>query len=253
MARRKEEPPSVPEWVVTYGDLMSLLLCFFILLAAFSELKQEREYLDVVKSIQEAFGYESGIGRTPADDIPTNSLLQIYEELDMRQSQQSSDRYTPNIQHRSPQTTYLTEGIKFVLGGAVTFQPASAELSDEAKTYLREAAELIRGTRMKVEIRGHAHGYEDSTGGESLMDLSYRRAKTALDFLVNECNVSPLILVPVPVADHEPAPPNPYAASSGTEQRRVELIQTEINVEEVNTDVFGTGRTHTPIAGAPDG
>ena len=43
MAKKgRPPPPGVPEWVVTYGDLMSLLLCFFILLAAFSEIKQER-------------------------------------------------------------------------------------------------------------------------------------------------------------------------------------------------------------------
>ena len=54
--RKKPAPAGVPEWVVTYGDLMSLLLCFFILLAAFSELKQERDYQEVVRSVQEAFG-----------------------------------------------------------------------------------------------------------------------------------------------------------------------------------------------------
>ena len=28
----------IPEWVVTFGDLMSLLLCFFVLLLSFSEM-----------------------------------------------------------------------------------------------------------------------------------------------------------------------------------------------------------------------
>ena len=54
--RKKAEGGDIPEWVVTYGDLMSLLLCFFILIAAFSEIKKEREYQEVVRSIQEAFG-----------------------------------------------------------------------------------------------------------------------------------------------------------------------------------------------------
>ena len=34
--RKKPEAPGVPEWVVTYGDMMTLLLCFFVLLQAFS-------------------------------------------------------------------------------------------------------------------------------------------------------------------------------------------------------------------------
>ncbi len=36
MAKKKAaNNPGIPEWVLTYGDLMSLLLCFFILLSAF--------------------------------------------------------------------------------------------------------------------------------------------------------------------------------------------------------------------------
>jgi len=251
MAKRKrEDKPEIPEWVVTYGDLMSLLLCFFILLAAFSELKQEREYLDVIKSIKQAFGYESSVGRAPIDDRPTNSLLEIYEELDRRNQESSSDRHTPNTQNRSTKTSYITEGTKFKLGGTVTFQPGSAALSDEGKAILRSAAEMIRGTRFKVAVKGHAFGYEDSRTGASLMDLSYQRAKAAVDFLVNECNVSAQILVPVAVADQEPADPSTFTGVSGAEHRRVQIIQTEVHVEEVNHDAYGTGRQES---GAPDG
>jgi chemotaxis protein MotB len=249
MPRRKEEKPDIPEWVVTYGDLMSLLLCFFILLAAFSELKQEREYLDVVKSIQQAFGYESGIGRAPTDDIPTNTIIEHLEQLELKNKEQSSDRFSPNIQDQSTKSTYLTQGIKFTLGGALTFQPGSAELSEQAKATLREAANRIRGTRNKIEIRGHAHGFEDSRAGDDLYDLSYKRAKAAVTFLINECNVSSQILVPVPVADQEPAQVDPLGSPSGAEHRRVQIIQTEIGIDEVNPDAYGTGRQP---AGADD-
>jgi chemotaxis protein MotB len=248
MPRRKEEAPSVPEWVVTYGDLMSLLLCFFILLAAFSELKQEREYLDVVNSIQQAFGYESGVGRAPTDDIPTNTIVEnIQEQLELKNKTESSDRYSPNIQDQSTKSTYLTQGIKFTLGGALTFQPGSAELSDQAKATLRDVAERIRGTRNKVEVRGHAHGFEDSRNGDDLYDLSYKRAKAAVDFLINQCNVSSQILVPVPVADQEPAQVDPLGSPNGAENRRVQIIQTEISIDEVNPDAYGTGRTPPPV------
>ena len=38
-----EEEPSagVPEWVVTFGDMMSLLLTFFIMLVSMSEIRQD--------------------------------------------------------------------------------------------------------------------------------------------------------------------------------------------------------------------
>ncbi|MCA9240906.1 MAG: flagellar motor protein MotB, partial [Planctomycetales bacterium] len=34
MAVEEEPPPGIPEWVVTFGDMMSLLLTFFIMLVS---------------------------------------------------------------------------------------------------------------------------------------------------------------------------------------------------------------------------
>ena len=36
----EDSVPGVPEWVVTYGDMMSLLLTFFIMLVSMSQLKE---------------------------------------------------------------------------------------------------------------------------------------------------------------------------------------------------------------------
>ena len=36
----------IPEWVVTFGDMMSLLLTFFIMLVSLSEIKEEQKYQD---------------------------------------------------------------------------------------------------------------------------------------------------------------------------------------------------------------
>ena len=52
-AKRQQQERGVPEWVVTFGDMMALLLCFFILLQMFSELKQDREYQRVITAIKE--------------------------------------------------------------------------------------------------------------------------------------------------------------------------------------------------------
>ena len=44
-----------PMWVVTFGDLMSLLLCFFVLLLSFSEMDKAK-YKEVAGSLEKAFG-----------------------------------------------------------------------------------------------------------------------------------------------------------------------------------------------------
>lgn len=55
MARKKPEPTLIPEWLVTFADLMSILVAFFVLLISFSI--QDQEKLQIVAgSMKDAFG-----------------------------------------------------------------------------------------------------------------------------------------------------------------------------------------------------
>ncbi|NLF31949.1 MAG: MotB, partial [Planctomycetes bacterium] len=76
MARKQQAPQGAPEWVLTYGDMMSLLLCFFIMIVAMSELKQDERFRKVVESVQREFGYSRSIGMAPADMPPEMSPTQ---------------------------------------------------------------------------------------------------------------------------------------------------------------------------------
>jgi chemotaxis protein MotB len=56
-APKKEESAGAPMWVVTFADLMSLLMCFFVLLLSFSEMDLEK-YKQVAGSLKYAFGVQ---------------------------------------------------------------------------------------------------------------------------------------------------------------------------------------------------
>ncbi len=49
-----------PVWLMTFGDLMSLLMCFFVLLLAFSEIDAQK-YKDVAGSLSRAFGVQKNL------------------------------------------------------------------------------------------------------------------------------------------------------------------------------------------------
>lgn len=243
--RKKPAPAGVPDWVVTYGDLMSLLLCFFILLAAFSELKQERDYQDVVRSIQEAFGYQGGIGKVRVEDIPFTTT----ESLDTDNSDSSEKPFisaettTESIAGRNESTNIINEGMRFVVGASLTFDEGSSELSPRAQRQLREeVGPALKGHRVKIEIRGHAWGAEDRISGLDFYDLSYRRAKAVMDYLVSEVGLDPRLMELEAKADSEPmvAARGPGAAAASN--RRVQVIRTEINPDETHPDPNWTGR-----------
>ena len=56
-------PMGAPDWMVTYGDLMTLLLCFFVLLFSFSSL-ETKKFESLKESMRGAFGVLKGESTT---------------------------------------------------------------------------------------------------------------------------------------------------------------------------------------------
>ena len=69
--------PGAPKWVVTFGDLMSLLLCFFVLLLSFSEMDRQK-YKQVAGSLEKAFGVQR---KAKVMDIP-KGMKMIAKDFD---------------------------------------------------------------------------------------------------------------------------------------------------------------------------
>jgi len=80
--RKKKDQPGVPEWVVTFGDMMSLLLTFFVLLFTYSTMDAVK-YKALAGSIREAFGSSIvdqlrgmvEVGGLATRDKPTTMLI----------------------------------------------------------------------------------------------------------------------------------------------------------------------------------
>ncbi len=62
----EEEKPGSPAWVVTFADLMSLLMCFFVLLLSFSEI-DAMKFKQIAGELSKAFGVQREV---PALDTP---------------------------------------------------------------------------------------------------------------------------------------------------------------------------------------
>jgi chemotaxis protein MotB len=250
--RRPKKPYIVPDWIVTFGDMMSLLLCFFVLLAAFSELKRKHEYQRVMTAVKEAFGYVGGIGVVPTDDPPLRSMLQLLESLSLRSLKQTKVSQSPDrgIQGRETQVSKLPEGLMFTIGGGLTFEPESIVLREGAQRELLRLADMIRGRRNRIVIRGHASRGElvDPGTGMDALDLSYYRARAVMEFLVTQAGIKRELLALEARGDSEPMIARAYAPQQQAVNRRVDVILTEIVLEDLSAD---GSLMHEPDAGGP--
>lgn len=66
-----ESDPGIPAWMATFADLMSLLMCFFVLLLSFSEM-DVLKYKQVAGSMKNAFGVQNQV---KVMDIPKGTSI----------------------------------------------------------------------------------------------------------------------------------------------------------------------------------
>jgi len=220
---------------VTYGDMMSLLLTFFILLVAMSEIKQEEKWRALVDEMRRAFGRDPG-GSIEPTRIVKLSLVQQLSRQAVNQREQTKVAITddPSVEGRQMRVTQIREGQRFVIGGSITFEPGSADLSEEAMEQLIGVADRIRGYRNKVELQGHAASLElaGSADFNDLWSLSYARSAAVMKFLTEEQGIRAECLRLVANAEQEPIRQRVYDAPGQRPNRRVEVVVTESLVEQ---------------------
>jgi chemotaxis protein MotB len=238
-----EEPESIggaPEWVVTFGDMMSLLLTFFIMLASLSEIKREEPYEAMVESILRQFGYESTMmSLAPGKFVARNaSLAQLATAGRARRMDvlQGGDRSQAPVGD-NPRVRIVRMGEKTNFGGVIFFEESAAELTDRAQADLQVVAESIRGKPQKIEVRGHTSQRPlppDSTY-RNLWDLAYQRSWNTVRYLVDQLGVDEQRFRISIAGPHEPM----HIAADPTSQRdnpRVEILM----LDEVVSDLMGT-------------
>ncbi len=246
MGRKCKCPPAgAPEWMVTYGDMVTLLLCFFVLIVSFSEIKKKEEFQSVVEEIQKSFGMRGGGGKLPTKDDPALSLIQRLESIRMRQERtpNKSNVKDPGQTGREPRVTTIREGKRYAIGGKILFEPDSAELSEQNKQLLIDLVSRVKlkDSTNKIELVGHAASMElpngDGTFGDLRM-LSYQRAAAVEDFLTgNEIpeahRLDSARFFLGGAADREPINKRGIDTAESRSNRRVEIVVTEHIVKDL--------------------
>ena len=164
-------PEGVADWVLTFGDMMSLLLCFFIMLFAISTLEVVKAKA-VAESLSKSFGNKKGKNfkfpsqqaRAPVADVTVGG----------------ADVASPHGDNN--RVMNIRDNAELVRGGVIRFAQNSDELSDAAKRDLDLVYQQLAGSPYKIEIRGHA-GPEEKSIYHNYWDLAYTRALAVASYL----------------------------------------------------------------------
>ena len=225
----EEEEEGAPAWVVTFGDLMSLLLCFFVLLLSFSEMDRNR-YRVVSGSVKNAFGIQR---KTPIFDSPKGSkmiarefdqaiVLTKIEDIIKPIIDELNDEFDEFKGHVEVESTENQVSIRMM--GEATFDTGKADLRSNFIPLLRKIGEVLAKTRGEIIVAGHTDNVP-LIGDlfRSNLGLSMARAGAVAEFLLRSSAIDPQQLSPMGFGEYRPLASNDTAAGR-QKNRRVEII-----------------------------
>lgn len=153
------------QWIFTYGDLVTLLLCFFILL--FSMCVTEIEKFDEVS--------DSFKPSPPGSPFVHQGKKSLMDEV--------SEKLEKMDMPDDVSIAASAKGVEISFRENVVFQVGSAELSEEAKKAMEIMLPLLSGLPNLILIEGHTDESETGSQYSSSWELSIARAsKIALFF-----------------------------------------------------------------------
>ncbi|MBN7768721.1 flagellar motor protein MotB [Marinobacter daepoensis] len=257
----EEEKPGIPAWVVTFADLMSLLMCFFVLLLSFSEIDAQK-FKQIAGELSKAFGVQRDV---PALEIPqgTSPIFDTFspappEPTVVNEVRQTTTDQQPELQTlKSPADTAVQDAIReemdenmarilevlepAIVDGRInvsedqrrivirieekgSFPSGSAQLTWEFEGLLLDMAEVLADMPGDLAIEGHTDDVPIRTDRfYSNWDLSAARAAAVANVLLARDQVRPDRLRVTGLADTEPRVPN-TSADNRARNRRVEIV-----------------------------
>ena len=223
MAKKKKAPEGssgAPAWMATFSDLMNLLLCFFVLLFAMSNVDAEK-FQQVVASLQSSFSILPAGGATIGDGQMVGSGISQLKELDVyyhqampnnsdgdgdggnadvkeqfeQEALKESEKMAEEIESELLKqglsdvvnTDFNSSFVQLTLSGAILFDSGKSEIKPEAKDIIAKIGKIVEKYKENIiEIEGHTDNVPISTSiYPNNMMLSLHRAYSVFDYFVN--------------------------------------------------------------------
>ena len=227
MAMIKEEdcPEGLPAWLATFGDLMSLLLTFFVLLLSFSSMNI-KSFQHVMGALQGALGVLSG---QPELSLPIRQSMPKTEgnlsqaEMMNKAGQELEHAIEEAGLQGDMHLEESTEGIIIRVSDRLFFDSAEATIKQSADNFLSAIGRAIAPLPNHINVQGHTDPRPVNTPAfASNWELSGMRALAVGRYFINQHNVSPQRISITGLSEYRPLAPN-TTDDNMAKNRRVEI------------------------------
>lgn len=234
---RKKKPPvpagGIPEYMATYGDLVTLLMCFFVLLFAFSSIDAQK-FEAVMQSFQGSAGIlESGTSLTPSnaifDGMPEEQVSETTAPTDnLEILQERIQQFLEENKLEAEVTVELeARGLLLRFEDNALFDSGKADLKPQSLVTLQFLAEALTTEEFmtkNVRVEGHTDNIPIKTSRfPSNWELSTTRACNVVRYFIEKGGMQPIRFSAAGYSEYYPLASNDSAEGRSL-NRRVDIV-----------------------------
>jgi chemotaxis protein MotB len=203
-------------YLITYADLITLLLGLFIILYAISNI-DARKYDKVISAMGNIFGTEGKVVGLESNiinqELPSNNIKNELARLIKEYNYQESIRFEEN-----------ERGFTIHIMDDILFQSGSADLNNNSVIVLSKIAALLKDIENDIRIEGHTDNVPINTSVfKSNWHLSVGRALNTAYYFINSEGLQPEKISIVGYSEYKPIASN-VTDDGRANNRRVDIV-----------------------------
>ncbi len=222
-------PPKegIPAWMATFADMVTLLLCFFVLLLSFTN-SDITNFRKMMGSVQEALGVQYDEKSALYTPYAQSNFEERRSVRENREIVELGARLKKFIRAKDlssmARVSNDKSGVMLRINNSSMFAKGSAELSQEAQKGLQIVIDGMESKDFNLIIRGHTDGAKaESNLYHSNWELSAARAARCLRYILEHSNIKASRMKAVGYASAKPILPSTTEANKSV-NRRVEFF-----------------------------
>jgi chemotaxis protein MotB len=231
--REDHEKENSERWLLTYSDLITLLMIFFVVMYAMSNVDAQK-YQVLSQSLNGALE-PSGMGGSGSGGTASGGGIDVSQALADGKSDQvdpelvaAAEEITKLIREKNLQdkvsVSIQERGVVVGLMNTVLFDPGSAQIKPDSVPTLVAIGQIANGVHNYIRIEGNTDDVPQSSPQfPSNWELSVVRATEVLRLMIAQSGVAPDKISAVGYGEYRPSVPN-TSAENRTRNRKVDVV-----------------------------
>lgn len=241
-------------WLITYADLITLLLIFFVVLYTLSKIDANK-YQAIASSLAKTMGGSQSIMESGGPSMvpgageskELDTLMENIEQQNMEKIKRQIQEYVDQNGLAGKVTVSIEErGVVVSFQDVVLFPLGVAELNPSSREIVDKVGAILKQTPNYIRVEGHTDNLPIRTSKfPSNWELSLSRSASVVHRLIHFSQISPDRLSATGYGEYRPRMANDSDANR-QQNRRVDIVVLRTKFQEVEPEAVNKPITNQP-------